>query len=86
MIGLAIPEDQEQSFRDDYAAWCLREGLMNMLVDGTSRQDHVGHNPNATTNTSNPIKAWVMVVFFQDISGTFAKFLAAYPRWDKHKE
>ena len=82
---LAIPEDKEAAFRTDYAAWCLSEGVMDVLTNGT-RTDHVVHDPYKTTNTSNPIKASIVVATFQDLSGTLSNFLKAYPRWAQHQE
>ena len=79
MIGLTIPEDQEASFQEDYATWCLSEDVMNMLVKGDAARDYSVRDPYATTNTSNPIKSSVMVATFQDMNSTFAQFLRAYP-------
>lgn len=86
MKVLAIPEELEGDFNADYAQWCAREDVKNMLVKQGSRTDHVVHNPNVTTNTSNPIKAWVVKAIFQDVNSTFDDFLKAHPCWNQNLE
>ena len=81
MLVLAIPEDLEESFHTEYAAWCATNGVANALAGNQVGRDYVVHGLSKTTNVSNPMKQWIVVATFADMKSPIGKFLDASPKW-----
>jgi hypothetical protein len=79
-VNFLIPIDRIGQFSSEYGTWCILAKRTFSLIYTTSVTVHVAHNPNATTNTSNPIPNSERVRM-DDSNGTFADFAEAYTHW-----
>ncbi|MDP9123236.1 MAG: hypothetical protein M3N82_01300 [Pseudomonadota bacterium] len=80
MLVLAIPAEKEQSFHAEYDAWCATKGLSNTLANQGAK-DFVVHRSSQTTNTSNPMKTWVVVASLANMQSQVGEFLNENPKW-----